>query len=138
MSNSESTTCPSTEGQWELARYLVKELESIGMSDVTLDENGYVMATLKSNLDKQTKTVGFIAHMDTSDAMSGKNVKPQIVKYTGEDIILNEELNITLSKDDFPSLNQYIDQDIIVTDGTTLLGADDKAGIAEIITAMEY
>lgn len=138
MSNNESNTCPSSEKQWELARYLEKELKELGLSDVTLDENGYVMATLESNTDKETKTVGFIAHMDTSDAISGANVKPSIIRYTGEDIVLNEELNIVLSNKDFKVLDDYLNQELVVTDGTTLLGADDKAGIAEIISALEY
>jgi tripeptide aminopeptidase len=138
MADAESNTCPSSPNQWELARYLENELKEIGMDEVSLDENGYVMATLKANTEGVSKTVGFIAHMDTSDAMSGANVKPRIVKYTGEAIVLNEDLNIRLSKEEFPELERYVNQDIIVTDGTTLLGADDKAGIAEIITAMEY
>lgn len=138
QSDPKSNTCPSTAKQLELARYLVKELKSLGLEDVTLDEYGYVMATLKGNVDRKVPTVGFIAHMDTSDAMSGADVKPKIVTFTGEDIVLNEELDIVLSPKDFPSLYNYLNEAIIVTDGTTLLGADDKAGIAEIVTAVEY
>lgn len=138
MSDAESNTCPSSDKQWALAHYLEEELKSIGMDEVTLDENGYIMATLKSNIEKPTKTVGFIAHMDTSDALSGANVKAKIVTYNGEPIALNEELGIQLSSKDFPSLENYLGQELIVTDGTTLLGADDKAGIAEIVSAMEY
>lgn len=138
MSDSNSPTCPSSAKQWDLARYLKDELIAIGMDEVDLDQNGYVMATLKSNVDKPVPTVGFIAHMDTSDALSGANVKARIVKYTGEDILLNETLGIYLSRKDFPELDNYLNQDLVVTDGTTLLGADDKAGIAEIVAAMEY
>ena len=138
QSDPKSNTCPSTAKQLELARYLVKELKSLGLEDVTLDEYGYVMATLKGNVDRKVPTVGFIAHMDTSDAMSGADVKPKIVTFTGVDIVLNEELDIVLSPKDFPSLYNYLNEAIIVTDGTTLLGADDKAGIAEIVTAVEY
>lgn len=138
QSDPKSDTCPSTAKQLELARYLEKELKELGLDDVSLDENGYVMATLKGNVDKEVPTVGFIAHMDTSDALTGANVNPKIVKFTGDDIVLNEELDVVLSPNDFPSLNNYINEKIIVTDGTTLLGADDKAGIAEIITAIEY
>jgi tripeptide aminopeptidase len=136
--NSESLTCPSSDNQWDLARYLELELKNLGMSSVSLDENGYVMATLKSNVTHEVPTVGFIAHMDTSDAITGENVKPRILTYEGKDIILNEKLNIILSEKDFPELGLYLHEEIIVTDGTTLLGADDKAGIAEIISAMEY
>lgn len=140
QSNEESDTCPSTKGQLELANLLVKELEEIGMTDVTLDENGYVMATLPANTDKkEVPTIGFLAHMDTATDFSGKNVNPQIIEnYDGNDITLNESLDIVLSPKAFPSLNNYIGQTIITTDGTTLLGADDKAGIAEIMTAMNY
>ncbi|OPJ56473.1 peptidase T [Alkalithermobacter paradoxus] len=134
-----SSSCPSTSSQMDFAKIIVEELKSIGMTDVTLDENGYVMATLESNTDKDVDTIGFIAHMDTSPDLSGKDVKPQIVKnYDGKDIILNKEKNIVLSAKDSPELLNYIGKDLITTDGTTLLGADDKAGIAEIITAMEY
>lgn len=141
QSNEESGTTPSTEGQLVFARALKEELEGIGLKEVSLDERGYLMATLESNLEegKETPTIGFIAHMDTSPDMPGKDVKPQIVKnYDGGDIVLNKEENIILSPNDFPELKNYIGEEIITTDGTTLLGADDKAGIAEIITAMEY
>lgn len=138
-SNPDSATCPSSENQFDLARELVKELEGLGLEDVSLDDNGYVMATLPSNTDKDIPTIGFIAHMDTSPDFSGKNVKPQIIKnYDGKDIVLNKDKNIVLSPKDFPELKNYISQDIITTDGTTLLGADNKAGIAEIITALDY
>lgn len=135
----ESTTTPSTPGQMVLAKEIAKELEQMGMKDVSLDENGYIMATLPSNIDKEVPTVGFIAHMDTAPDMSGANIKPQFVEnYDGGDIVLNKELNIVMSPKDFPELKEYTGQTIITTDGTTLLGADDKAGVAEIITAMEY
>lgn len=138
-SDESSTSVPSTEGQRSFANMLAKELEEIGLQDVSLDNNGYIMATLPSNIEKKVPTIGFIAHMDTSPDMSGKNVKPNIVKdYKGGDIVLNEEKNIVLSTTDFPELNDYIGHDLITTDGTTLLGADNKAGIAEIVTAMEY
>ncbi len=134
-----SETTPSTERQLDLAHLLVEELKEIGLTDVTLDENGYVMATLEANTDKDIPTIGFISHMDTSPDMSGKDIKPRIIKnYTGNDIVLNESLNLVLSPKDFSSLEKYVGLDLIVTDGTTLLGADDKAGIAEIMTAMEY
>ena len=139
QSNEESNTVPTTEKQLELARELVKELEELGMSEVSMDENGYVMATLPSNSDKELPTIGFMAHMDTAPDMSGANVKPKFVEnYDGKDIILNEEKNIVLSPKDFPDLKNYIGKTLITTDGTTLLGADDKAGIAEIMTALEY
>lgn len=138
MSNENSLSCPSTKGQMIFAKYIVEELKKMGLKEITLDKNGYVMATLPSNVIKKVPTVGFIAHMDTSDAMSGKDVNPKIVKYVGNNIVLNKEKNIILSKDDFPEINEYINQELIVTDGTTLLGADDKAGIAEILTAIEY
>lgn len=136
-SDEESNTVPSTEEQLVLAKELGKELEEIGLSHVSVDENGYVMAVLPSNMDKKVPTVGFIAHMDTSPDMSGTNINPRFVEnYDGEDIKLNEE--VTLSPKDFPELKNYIGETLITTDGTTLLGADDKAGIAEIITAVEY
>lgn len=138
-SNSDSQTCPSTEGQFVFARHLAKELEKIGLANVDVDENGYVMATLPSNMEKDIPAIGFVAHMDTSPDMYGNNVKPRIVtNYDGEAILLNKELDIKLSPRDFPELKNYIGQDIIVTDGTTLLGADDKAGVAAIVSAMEY
>lgn len=138
-SNESSINVPSTKNQMDFGNELVKELENIGLDDVSIDENGYVMATLPSNIDKDVQTVGFIAHMDTSPDMTGLNVKPNIVKnYQGGDIILNKDGSIILSPEDFPELNEHIGLDLITTDGTTLLGADNKAGIAEIITAMEY
>ncbi|MDM1348758.1 peptidase T [Myroides marinus] len=138
-SDSSSNTCPSTEKQWDLANKLVEELKQIGLEDVTIDENAYIMATLPSNVEHEVPTIGFISHFDTSPDFSGANVKPQIVKnYDGGDIMLNEELNIVLSPSYFKDLLQYKGQTIITTDGTTLLGADDKAGITEIVSAMEY
>ncbi len=137
QSNEESDTTPSTLKQLNLANLLVKELKAMGIEDASVDLNGYVMATLPSNIDKKTKTVGFISHMDTSPDASGKDVKPQIVKnYDGSDINLGN--NAVLSPSDFPDLKDYIGKTIITTDGTTLLGADDKAGIAEIMSAVEY
>jgi len=130
---------PSTEKQWDLARVLVDELKEIGMAEVDLDENCYVMATLPSNVDFQVPTIGFIAHLDTSPDFSGTNVNPQFhPNYNGEDIVLNKEENIILSPDYFDELLLYKGQTLITTDGTTLLGADDKAGITEIVSAMEH
>ncbi len=130
---------PSTEKQWNLAKVLVKELSDIGMSDITLDDNCYVMATLPSNIDYEVPTIGFVSHIDTTPDYTGANVNPQIHHhYDGEDIILNEKENIVLSPSYFDDLLQYKGQTIITTDGTTLLGADDKAGITEIVSAMEY
>lgn len=130
---------PSTPGQMEFAHYLKALLLGMGLDDVTLDDNGYLFATLPSNTDKDVPVIGFIAHMDTSPDMSGKHVNPRIVKqYDGGVITLNAEKNIILSPDEFPELLNYIGQDLIVTDGNTLLGADDKAGIAEIIDAVSY
>ena len=130
---------PSTEKQWDLAKVLVEELQQIGMQDVDLDENCYIMATLPSNIDYQVPTIGFVSHIDTSPDFTGKNVNPQIIEnYDGKDIVLNKEKNIILSSSYFDDLLQYKGQTIITTDGTTLLGADDKAGITEIVTAMEY
>jgi len=130
---------PSTEKQWDLAKLLVDELKAIGMKDITLDDNCYVMATLPSNLDYEVPTIGFVSHIDTTPDFTGANVKPQIHhKYDGKDIILNNEENIVLSPSYFEDLLQYKGQSIITTDGSTLLGADDKAGITEIVTAMEY
>src|SRR5690606_16182465 len=121
------------------AQYLTEELKSIGLQEVELDNNGYVMATLPANTDKEVPVIGFISHMDTSPDMSGKHIKARIVEnYDGNDILLNEEKLIVLETSKYPEILQYTGQDIIVTDGTTLLGADDKAGIAEIVTAMEY
>ncbi|CAL2063303.1 peptidase T [Tenacibaculum sp. 190524A05c] len=130
---------PSTEKQWDLARVLEQELKEIGMQDVELDENCYLMATLPSNIDYDVPTIGFVAHIDTSPDFTGANVKPQIHEnYNGEDIVLNEKENIVLSPSYFEDLLQYKGQTIITTDGTTLLGADDKAGVTEIVSAMEY
>ena len=130
---------PSSPGQMEFAKYLKAILLGMGLSDVTLDENGYLFATLPSNMDRAVPVVGFIAHMDTSPDMSGRHVNPRIVKnYDGKAIVLNEAEGITLNPEDFPALVNYLGNDLIGTDGTTLLGADDKAGIAEIITAVAY
>lgn len=139
QANEDSDTCPSTPGQWDLLRMLEEELKEIGLEEVELDENGYLFATLPANTDKDVPVIGFLAHVDTATDFTGKNVKPQIVEnYDGGDIVLNNELNIVLSPKDFPSLKNYVGQTLITTDGTTLLGADDKAGIAEIVTAMDY
>ena len=130
---------PSTPGQMVFAQYLEEKLNELGLKDVSLDENGYLMATLPGNCSDEVPTIGFIAHLDTSTDMSGRHVNPRIVKsYDGNDIVLNAEKEIVLSPNQFPELLHYIGQDLIVTDGNTLLGADDKAGIAEIITAVEY
>ena len=130
---------PSSDNQWDLANLLVKELKDIGMSDITLDKHCYVMATLPSNLDYDVPTIGFVSHIDTTPDYTGANVKPRIHhKYDGKDIVLNENENIVLSPSYFDDLLQYKGQTIITTDGTTLLGADDKAGITEIVSAMEY
>ena len=138
-SDDSSGVTPSTKGQLVLANALVDELKFIGLQDVSVDENGYVMGTLPSNTDKELSTIGFIAHMDTSPDFSGKNVKPQIIdNYDGNDIVLNKELDIVMTTKEFPELSLYKGHKLITTDGTTLLGADDKAGIAEIITAVEY
>ena len=137
-SDDETNMTPSTPGQMEFAKYLAAELKEIGLQEVTLDENGYVMATLPANADGKP-TIGFIAHMDTAPDASGKNVKARIVEnYDGQDILLNAEKNIVFEVAKYPEILDYIGQDIIVTDGTTLLGADDKAGLAEIVTACEY
>ncbi|RJO98985.1 peptidase T [Exiguobacterium sp. RIT452] len=139
QSNYASTTVPTTEGQWTLARLLVDELKEIGMSDVTVDANGYVMATLPSNTDADVPTIGFLAHLDTATDFTGTNVNPQIVEdYDGEDLVLNATLPVILSPKDFPALKNYVGHTLMTTDGTTLLGADNKAGIAEIMTAMHY
>ena len=130
---------PSTPGQMIFAQHLEKDLKELGLSDISLDSNGYLMATLPSNCDKQVPTVGFIAHLDTSPDMSGHHVSPRIIeKYEGGDITLNADKKIVLSPSQFPELEDYKGQALIVTDGNTLLGADDKAGIAEIIAAVEY
>ncbi|MBT9248399.1 peptidase T [Bacillus halotolerans] len=139
QSNESVDTCPSTPGQLTLGNMLVDELKSIGMQDAAIDENGYVMATLPSNTDKDVPTIGFLAHVDTATDFTGKNVNPQIVEsYDGKDITLNEKLQVILSPDQFPELSGYKGHTLITTDGTTLLGADNKAGIAEIMTAMDY
>lgn len=139
QSNEDIETCPSTPGQLTLANMLVKELNEIGMNDVSIDENGYVMATLPANTEKSVPTIGFLAHVDTATDFTGKNVNPQIVEnYNGKDITLNEPLHIVLSPAQFPNLANYTGHTLITTDGTTLLGADNKAGIAEIMTAMAY
>ena len=131
--------CPSTEKQFALARYLKSELESLGLEDVEMDAHAYVYATLPANTQKTVPTIGFIAHMDTSPDCSGANVKPRIIQnYDGSDIVLNAEAGVTTCVSQFPELRSHIGEDLIVTDGTTLLGADDKAGIAEIVTAMTY
>lgn len=139
QSDAEKESCPSTEGQLNLARQLVEEMKSIGIQEVTMDENGYVMGTIPSNTDKDVPTIGFLAHIDTATDFTGKNVKPQLHKnYQGGDITLNEDLHIVLSPQQFPNLQKYQGHTLITTDGTTLLGADNKAGIAEIMTAMHY
>jgi len=138
-SDPNSDTTPSTSKQWDLANKLVEELKAIGLEDVTIDDKAYVMATLPSNVDHKVPTIGFISHFDTSPDYSGANVNPQIHEnYGGHDILLNKEENIVLSPNYFEDLKLYIGQTLITTDGTTLLGADDKAGICEIVTAMEY
>ncbi len=138
-SDPKNPTFPSTENQWVLAKLLVKELQEIGLSDIILDDNCYIMATLPSNIDYKVPTIGFVAHMDTSPDYTGANVNPQIHEnYDGKDIVLNHKENIVLSPDYFEDLLQYKGQTIITTDGTTLLGADDKAGVTEIVSAMEY
>jgi len=139
QSNEESTTCPSTPGQLTLANQLVDELNRIGMEEVTIDANGYVMATLPSNSEREVTTIGFLAHVDTATDFTGAGVNPQIIdRYEGGDIVLNKALNVVLSPAKFPELDNYHGHTLITTDGTTLLGADDKAGIAEIMTAMAY
>ena len=139
QSDESTGVTPSTEKQMVFARYLKTELEDLGLKDITLDDNGYLVATLPSNVNRPIPVVGFIAHMDTSPDMSGENVRPRIVeKYDGTDIVLSAEDNIVLSPADFPELLDHKGEDLIVTDGRTLLGADDKAGIAEIVGAMAY
>lgn len=138
-SDPKSNTTPSTSKQWDLANQLVDELKAIGLQDVTIDNKAYIMATLPSNVDHEVPVIGFISHFDTTPDFTGANVNPQIIKnYNGEDIILNKEQNIILSPKYFKDLLQYKGQTLITTDGLTLLGADDKAGITEIVTAMEY
>lgn len=139
QSDESTRVTPSTPGQMVFAKYLKTELEALGLEDITLDEHGYLFATLPANTDKEVPTIGFIAHMDTSPDMSGKNVSPKIIKnYGGGDITLSSEEKIVLSPMQFPELLNHKGEDLIVTDGTTLLGADDKAGIAEIISAIAY
>lgn len=134
-----SETCPSSSKQFNLAKVLEQELKQFGLADVSLDENCYIMATLPANIETKAPVIGFIAHMDTSPDMSGTDIKPQIIKnYQGNDIVLNKEQNLVLSTAEFPELLHYTGQTIIHTDGTTLLGADDKAGIAAIMTAVNY
>ena len=138
QSSETSGTTPSTPGQRVFAEALVKELQELGLEEIELDEKSYLMATLPANTEKNIPVIGFIAHLDTSPDMSGKNVSPRIVSYQGGDIVLNESENIVLSPAKFPELEDYKGQDIIVTDGMTLLGADDKGGVAAIISAMQY
>ncbi|MBQ8404276.1 MAG: peptidase T [Clostridia bacterium] len=137
MSVSESDTVPTTEKQKVLGKVLAEELCQMGLRDAHIDEKGYVYATLPANTDKETNTIGFIAHMDTSEAASDENIKASIVEYNGGDILLNPEKDIYMKTSDYPCLEKYIGNRLIVTDGTTLLGADDKAGVAEIFTMLE-
>lgn len=138
QSDDNSQQCPSTAGQIMLGEMLAAELKEIGLQDVTIDENGYVMATLPANIENAAPVIGFLAHLDTSPDFTAENVNPQLVEYSGGDIPLNREQNIILSPAEFPDLKNYAGQTLITTDGNTLLGADDKAGIAEIVTAMDY
>ena len=139
QSDDNSETCPSTKKQLVMLQMLHDELKALGLADVSMDGNGYVMATLPANNGKTGPVIGFIAHVDTSPDMPGENVKPRLVEnYDGGDILLNKELKLVLSPNDFPEMRQYAGQTLIVTDGTTLLGADDKAGVTEIMTAVEY
>ena len=139
QSSEETRITPSTPGQMVFAKYLKSELESLGLEEITLDEHGYLFATLPANTDKEIPTIGFIAHMDTSPDMSGKDVTPRIVEnYNGSDIVLDAEERVVLSPAQFPELLDHKGEDLIVTNGKTLLGADDKAGIAEIVSAMAY
>ena len=138
-SNPESNACPSSEIQWDLAKVIIEDLKALGMENITLDENCYIMATLPANCDEDIPAIGFIAHMDTAPSYNGRGVKPRIVEnYNGEDIVLNSEENVVLSPKDFAHMRNYIGKDLIVTDGSSLLGADDKAGIVEIIEAIKY
>lgn len=134
----DATVVPTTEGQFVFARFLEQELKAMGLSEVVLDDKGYLYATLPANCDKELPVVGFIAHLDTSPDMSGKDVKPRVVNYAGGNIVLSAKDDIVLSVSDFPEVQKYAGQELVVTDGHTLLGADDKAGVAEIITAIEY
>lgn len=137
-SDESTRVTPSTPGQMEFAKYLADELKQIGLQEVSLDQNGYIMATLPATMEGKP-TVGFIAHMDTAPDASGKDIKPRIVKnYDGKDVVLNDKLGIVLETKKYPEILHYVGQDIIVTDGTTLLGADDKSGVASIVSAMEY
>lgn len=139
QSSEEGCSCPSTHRQFTLAEYLVEELKSLGLEDVEMDEHAYVYATLPANTDRDVPTIGFISHMDTSPDCSGADIHPRIVHdYDGKDVVLDAEAGIVTSVAQFPELKDYVGQDLIVTDGHTLLGADDKAGIAEIVTAMTY
>lgn len=139
QSNEQSDITPTTEGQFKLAHLLVEELKEIGMEEVTVDENGYVMATLPANTTKSVPTIGFLAHLDTATDFTGKNVNPQVwPNYDGNDLLLNKRLQITMTTNEYPELKTYKGHTLITTDGTTLLGADNKAGISEIMTAMEY
>ncbi|MBS2098984.1 peptidase T [Carboxylicivirga linearis] len=139
QSDTDTGLTPSTPGQMKFAEKLVEELKSIGLSEVEVDDNGYVMATVPATVEGDIPVIGFIAHMDTSPDFSGRHVKPRVIEnYQGGDILLNKEQDITLTVSDFPEVEKYKGQDLIVTDGTTLLGADDKAGVTEIVTAMEY
>ncbi len=138
-SDPESPTQPSTQKQLELSKLLVKELQELGIADATLDKDGYVMATIEANCDCEIPTIGFIAHVDTAPDVSGANIKPQIISnYDGGDILLSKESGLSLKVEEFPEMAQYKGQTLITTDGTTLLGADDKAGVAEIMSAVEY
>ncbi|WP_077596661.1 peptidase T [Oceanobacillus kimchii] len=138
QSDDQSSTTPSTPGQWDLIHYLQNELKEIGMQEIEVDEYGYLMATLPANTNNDIPTIGFLAHVDTATDFTGKNVNPQIIDYNGGDIVLNETLQVILSTKEFPELLTYKGHTLITTDGTTLLGADNKAGIAEIMTAMQY
>ncbi|MFT8871553.1 MAG: peptidase T [Sporolactobacillus sp.] len=139
QSNDDNLSCPSTPGQLVLLRQLAEELTEIGMSEVSIDENGYVMATLPANTEKKVPVIGFMAHVDTASEMSGEDVHPQLInRYDGGNIVLSKDRHVVLSPDVFPELKQYIGHTLITTDGTTLLGADDKSGVAEIMTAVEY
>jgi len=139
QSDGQSETCPSTMKQLDLARVLIDEMEAIGLEGISLDDNGYIMGTLPSNVDHPVPAIGFIAHMDTSPDFSGKDVKPLIHEnYHGGDLVLNADQDILMSVDDFPNLKAYKGQTLVTTDGTTLLGADNKAGIAEILEAVAY
>ena len=139
QSNDDSEATPSTKIQWDIANKLVQDLKDIGLSRVSIDKNAYIYATLPSNIKKKCPIIGFISHFDTSPDFSGTNIKPQIIEnYNGGDIVLNKKNNIVLSSEYFPEIKQYIGQKIITTDGNTLLGSDDKAGVCEIVSAMEY